>query len=162
MAAKSRQLQIRVTPAQKSALKRAAARAGVDVSSYVLARALPPLRGRLVGVVTALGRGDAPRFALAELSDLLSSQAPAALAEAADLDLDGLSPFLQNYVAAMIEQTAIRNNVDPPAWTRAIEPLDTPYFGAPFIRLRPHLLRASPPAFKRRNLFVDATVGDRV
>jgi hypothetical protein len=28
--------------------------------------------------------------------------------------------------------------------------------------LRAHLLRVSPTAFRRRNLFVDATVGDRV
>jgi uncharacterized protein (DUF1778 family) len=161
--AKSDQLQIRVSPAQKAALKKAARRAGVDVSSYVLARVLPPARARVLDVVGALRRGADQRFALADLSDVLSSQSPAALTEVvADVDLSGLSPFLQNYVAAMVEHAANRADVAPPAWTRAIEPLDEPYFAVPFARLRPHLLRASPTAFKRRNLFVDATVGDRV
>ncbi len=69
--AKSHQLQIRVSAGQKAALRRQARRAGLDMSTYVLARALPA-------------------------------------------------------------------------------------------RLRTYLLRSSPVAFKRRNLFVDATVGDRV
>jgi uncharacterized protein (DUF1778 family) len=161
--AKSDQLQIRVSPAQKTALKKAARRAGVDVSSYVLARVLPQARTRVLESLDALRRGADRRFALAELSDILSSQAPAALAEVvADWHVSGLSPFLQNYVAAMVEHAANGADIAPPSWTRAIEPLDDPYFAVPFVRLRPHLLRASPPAFKRRNLFVDATVGDRV
>jgi hypothetical protein len=43
-----------------------------------------------------------------------------------------------------------------------VEPLERPWFAVPFASLRPHLLSAAPIAFKRRNLFVDATVGDRV
>jgi hypothetical protein len=144
-------------------LKKAARRAGVDVSSCVLARVLPQARARVLDILGALRRGADQRFALAELSDVLSSQAPTALAEVvADWDVSGLPPFLRNYVAAMVEHAANRMNIAPPSWTRAIEPLDEPYFAVPFVRLRPHLLRASPPAFKRRNLFVDATVGDRV
>jgi uncharacterized protein (DUF1778 family) len=160
---KSGQLQIRVSPAQKTALKKAARRAGMDVSNYVLARVLPPARARALDVLTAVRRGADHRFALAELNDLLSNQAPGALPEMiAAFDVSALSPFLQNYIAAMVEHAAGRAGVAPPSWTRAIAPLDAPYFAVPLPGLRPHLLRASPPAFKRRNLFVDATVGDRV
>jgi hypothetical protein len=35
-------------------------------------------------------------------------------------------------------------------------------FGTPIESLRLHLLTASPPAFRRRRIFIDATVGDRV
>ncbi len=43
---KSAQLQIRVSPAQKAAIRQAAKRAGIEMSAYVLARALPALPRR--------------------------------------------------------------------------------------------------------------------
>jgi hypothetical protein len=162
VARKSSQLQIRVTPAQKAALKRLARRAGLDVSSYVLARVQPPAQARMAELVSGLGR-EPDRFALAELNDLLSAATPAELrAAVGDLDVSALSPFLQNYIAAMVEQAAARNGDDPPPWAGHVAPLDRPHFAVPFPRLRPYLLRASPVAFKRRNIFIDATLGDRV
>ena len=74
--AKSQQLQIRVTPEQKSALARRARRAGQDLSSFVLARVLPPAALRFAEAVAALGDADPPRHALAELNDLLTGLAP--------------------------------------------------------------------------------------
>jgi hypothetical protein len=159
VAPKSQQLQIRVTPAQKATLKRLARRAGLDVSSYVLARIQPPVRTRIAGLIGALGRAP-DRFAFAGLNDVLAGLAPAEFRDAvADLSMAGLSPLVQNYVAAMVEQTAHRVGETPPPWVRDIEPLERPYFAAGFSSLRPYLLRAAPVAFKRRNLFVD---GDRV
>lgn len=163
MATKSRQLQIRITPAQKAALKRLARRAGTDVSSYVLSRALPPAGERFREIARSLQNGDDPRLALAELNDLLSGLLPTEFTDSVvDIDLEGATPLLRNYVAAMVEQAAYQKGKPPPSWVRDVEPLDTPYFAAPFRRLRPHLLRASPVPFKRRNLFVDSAVGDRV
>lgn len=163
MSAKSQHLQIRVTPQQKSMLKRLATAAGQDVSSYVLARALPPVRIRFEEILVLLDTGTDHRYALAELNDLLSALAPAELREAvAYADLAQLSPFLRNYVAAMVEQVCHLTRVPPPAWTAQVEPLELPYFAAPLKSLRLHLLRAAPVPFKRRNLFVDATLGDRV
>jgi len=159
---KSQQLQIRVTPTQKEALKRLARRAGLDVSSYVLSRLEPPVHTRIADILQVLRR-EQDRFALAELNDVLARLAPTEFREAvANLDLEGLSPFLQNYVTAMIEHAAHQKGEAPPSWVRDVDPLERPYFAAPFSRLRPHLLHAAPVAFKRRNLFVDATVGDRV
>jgi hypothetical protein len=62
----------------------------------------------------------------------------------------------------MVETAAHRSGVTPPAWTLGVQPLGYPAFGSPLLGLRLHLLLAAPPAFKRRNLFVDSAVGDRV
>ena len=162
MAAKTHQLQIRVTPEQKRALKQRAARSGQDVSTYVLTRALPAARDRLEKILHDLSEGD-HRFWLAELNDLLTSLAPLEFSEAVEeANVDLLSPFLQNYVTAMIELAANQKSVAPPRWAGRVEPLDEPYFAVPFASLRPHLLQTSPVAFKRRNLFIDSSLGDRV
>jgi hypothetical protein len=161
--AKTQQLQIRVTPEQKSALARLARRAGQDVSSFVLARALPPASLRFGEILSALGDTERERFALAELNDLLTELPPRELAEVTEhADLRGLSPLVQNQVAAMVELAAHRKGVAPPSWVREIPPLDEPHFSTPLPGLRLHLLRASPAPFRRRNLFVDSSVGDRV
>ena len=73
-----------------------------------------------------------------------------------------LSPSRDNYVAAMVEYACGRGGIPPPAWTRAIPPLARPEFGSSLESLRLHLLRSAPPPFRRRNLFIDASVGDRV
>lgn len=160
---KSQHLQIRLTPEQKAALKRQALRAGTDVSTFVLARALPPAASRFAELLRALGREDEPQFVLAEFNDLLTGLAPAELRVVlADGDLRGLSPYLQNYVAAMVEQAAYRNRVAPPAWVNDVEPLTEPRFATSLPGLRLHLLSAAPVPFRRRNVFVDSALGDRV
>lgn len=163
MSRKTEQVQIRVTRDEKEALKRRAQRAGVDLSAYVLSRALPSPAIRFAELLAELRREEQPRYALAALNDFLAGLGAADLAAAVgDAALDGLSPFLRNYVAAMVEQTAYLRKVAPPVWVQEVEPLEEPHFAVPFAALRPHLLAASPVAFKRRNLFVDSTVGDRV
>jgi hypothetical protein len=162
VAHKSDQLQIRVSPADKAALKRLARRAGMDVSAYVLSRVRPPAAAALADLVRQLGH-EGDRYVLAEINDLLASLAPAEFTTAAaHLDVGRLSPWPQNYVTAMIEHAAHQKGEPPPVWTLEVAPLERPWFAVPFPRLRPYLLRAAPVAFKRRNLFVDATVGDRV
>ena len=163
MASKSEQLQIRVTPRHQAALKRLAPAAGHDVSSSVLTRTLLPAGRRFEELVALLADGAEHRYVLAELNDFLSALAPGELSNAITwTDLTRLSPFLRNYVAAMIEHTCYLRGVPPPVWTARVAPLDTPFFAAPLKSLRLHLLRASPVAFKQRNLFVDATVGARI
>ena len=165
MSTKSQQLQIRVTAEQKALLKRLARNAGQDVSAYVLARALPEPRLRFGDIVRAIRDARDPRYALAELNDLLTGLTGAQLAEALAAppeELWRLSPLFQNYVAAMVEQASAQRAVPPPPWVRDVPPLAEPYFAAPLKNLRLHLLRAAPVPFKRRNLFVDAGVGDRV
>jgi len=163
MSSKSAQIQIRVTPREKAALKRLAAGAGQDVSSYMLSRALPDDPRRFEQILRRLRSEDERRFVLAELNDFLTALAPTQFAQAVGhADTDRLSLFMQNYVAARIEQAAHQKGVPPPSWVRDIPALDVPYFATPIRSLRPHLMRAAPVPFKRRNLFVDAGVGSRV
>ncbi len=163
MAPKSEQVQIRVSPAQKAALKRYARIAGLEVSAYVILKALPPVRERMERIVKALSRDGRDRHALADLNDLLGRLTRAEFVDAVtNVDVNALSPFLGNYVAAMVELTASRKGVPPPRWARHIKPLAEPHFEGGLDRLRPYLIRVSPVAFRRRNIFVDATIGDRV
>lgn len=163
MPAKTEQLQIRVTPHQKAQLKRRARAAGLDVSTFVLAQALPSGGNWFAEILRVLRTESKRAFALAALNDFLHACAPADFTEAVGYaDVGTLAPYLQNYVAAMVEQAAQQKGVDAPAWTRAIAPLDAPHFATSLISIRPHLLRAAPVPFKRRNIFVDSGVGDRV
>lgn len=161
--AKSQQLQIRVTPQQKDALRRQARAAGQDVSTFVLARALPPANTRFAVLLRALENEDNRRFALAELSDLLERCTPLDFPDAVGVaDLAKLPQWVANYVAAMVEMAAGRKHVPPPAWVRRVEPLTEPHFATTLRSVREHLLRVTPVPFKRRNIFVDASVGARV
>jgi len=163
MGTKTEQLQVRVTPRQKAALKRAARRAGESVSEYVLARVLPSGRDRLEELVHALRDENQRRYALAEINVLLAGLEPVELAEAVAARPDGdLTPYMQNYFAAMIEQAAVQKGIAPPSWLGEIEPLEEPHFATPLAGLRLHLLRASPVPYRRRNIFVDSGVGSRV
>jgi uncharacterized protein (DUF1778 family) len=164
MAGKDRQLQIRVSAAEKAAIQRAADRAGMDVSGWALSRLLPSAQRRFRDLTDALARQPSHRrFTLAELNDLLTDVRPEAFSDAvAEPPAEGLDPYTANYVAAMVETAAHRKNVPPPAWTLAVQPLSRPMFGSPLLGLRLHLLLAAPPAFKRRNIFVDSGIGDRV
>ncbi len=169
MQTKTYHVQIRVTAREKSTLKRLASRSGLDLSSYVLGRALPSQRLRFEKVLRALtdatDRRDTAegRFALAELNDFLTALAPGEFADAvADADVRSLDPLMANYTAALVEQAADRNRVAPPSWVRTISLLDEPYFAGGLKSLRPHLLREAPVPFKRRNIFVDSGLGDRV
>ncbi|HET7691911.1 MAG TPA: hypothetical protein VFM44_02360 [Gemmatimonadota bacterium] len=163
MTTKTGQLQVRVTTKQKAAIRRLARRAGQSVSSYVLSRVLPDERVRFGEILRSLQEESERSFALAELSDFLTCLGPSEFRDAVgEAEIGALAPLAANYVAAMVEQAASRLGVDPPDWTSDVEPLYEPHFAVPFRSLRPHLLRSAPVAFKRRNIFVDSSAGDRV
>ena len=160
---KSSQLQIRISAREKAAIRRAAARAGMDMSTYVLSRVLSAPAARFRDAIAACSGPEPVSFALAELNSLLAGLTPADLRDAvAEAPAAGLSPYLANYVAAMVECACARRAVAVPAWTCAIRPLETPAFGSTLQSLRLHLLTHSPPPFRRRNIFIDASIGDRV
>ena len=103
-----------------------------------------------------------PRFALAELNSLLSDLTAGELSDAvATPPPPGLSDFLANYIAAMVEYACGRRAVAVPRWTRSIAPLVEPVFGSELLSLRLHLLTHSPPPFRARNIFIDSSLGDR-
>jgi uncharacterized protein (DUF1778 family) len=134
MQTKDQQLQIRVTTAQKADIQRAAVRAGLDVTQWILTRLLPPAGRRFRDLTRALAVDPAARrFTLAELNDFLSGLSAQQFQDAtAEPPPAALPRYWANCVAAMVETAANQKGV------------------------------ASPPAFRRRRIFVDATVGDRV
>ena len=162
--AKTGQLQIRVSVGDKARIRRRARRAGLNVSEWVLRRLLPQVEEefqKLCGELAA--RPEARSYGLAHLHDFL------ARLDARDFSLAvrespaaPLQEFEANYVAAMIEHAAHLKEVRPPDWAGDVPPLGEPWFGAPEQGLRLYLLTNSPPPFRRRNLFVDGSVGDRV
>ena len=160
--AKSDQLQIRVSPAEKASIQRAARRAGLDMSAYVLARVLPAAGRRFQDITEACRDPQGARFALAELNSWLAGLSAGELREAVLSPPAELTPRLANYVAAMVEYACGRQGVVPPTWTHAIASLTEPVFGSTLMSLRLHLLSQSPPPFRRRNIFIDASVGSRV
>jgi hypothetical protein len=160
--AKSAQLQLRVSAAEKRAIQRAAQRAGMDMSAYILARVLPAPARRFQDLTLACRDAEGARFALAELNSWLAGLGAGELQDAVAAQPPALTPYLANYVAAMVEYACGLRGVVPPVWTRAVAPLAEPVFGSALVSLRLHLLAHSPAPFRRRNIFIDATVGDRV
>ena len=160
---KDTHLQIRVSPQEKAMIVQEAGRAGMSMSAWLLSRALPPLGLTFRRLVEALKDDDRNRYVYAELNDLLVDLPPGMFdAVAGGEPPTALTPFACNYLAAMVELAASRQGIAPPAWTGQVPPLDTPYFATDLASLRLHLLAHSPPPFRRRNLFIDATLGDRV
>jgi hypothetical protein len=95
---------------------------------------------RFAALLESLGDDGQSRFVLAELNDLLSGltgeELPGAVEHA---NLVGLSPFLRNYVAAMVELASHQRDVPPPAWVRDVEPLERdPHFATSLPGLRLH------------------------
>jgi len=161
--AKTAQLQIRVSAEEKRLIAHAAQRAGMDMSSYVLQRILGVHESRIEEAVRLIGNEETRSYGYAELNDFLVSLGVTELRRAvADRPFDSLPAEVENYVAAMIEQACARAGIEAPAWTRKIEPLDTPFFGSQLGSLRLHLLANSPAPFKRRNVFIDTSIGGRV
>lgn len=162
MVTRNEQLQIRVTMAEKAAIRAAAERAQMGMSQWVLARALPSAARRVAALVEILSQDDSSA-AWAELIDLMQSSGPLEFnAAVSGIEVTGLSARDANYLAALTEMRAHQLEVAAPAWTRRVLPLETPWFGTSLRRLREHLLVNAPVAFRRRNLFVDAAVGSRV
>ena len=160
---KDSQLQIRVSQRQKTAIRRAAARAGQDVSSWVLSRCLSEGRESFERIVNSLVSTSDPSYVMAELNDFLTSLAPDDFADAVSPGLPrGCDTVLANRVAAMVEYAARKKEAFPPLWTRDIPPLLHPVFDSELQSLRVSLLLHSPAPFKRRNIFLDASIGDRV
>ena len=160
---KTAQLQIRVSTAEKTAIQRAARRAGMDMSSFILGRLLPAAGARFQELTTDCADAAGARFALAELNSFLSGLGAGELRDAVTSPLPaGLGAFRANYIAAMVEYACAQRGIAPPVWTRAIAPLAVPAFGSELESLRLYLLTHSPPPFRHRNIFIDASIGARV
>lgn len=164
LVSKTQQLQIRISAQDKTLIRARAANAGMDVSKWVLQQVLPPAEREFQALCRALAaRPDARSFTFAEFQDWLNrltgSEFVRAVRHAPEVQLP---PFEANYLAATVEHAAAIKGVHPPRWTVAVEALDAPWFASSLKSLRLYLLTHSPPPFRRRNLFIDSSVGQRV
>lgn len=133
------------------------------MSAYVLSRVLSVPEAQYRRCVAASAGAEPNSFVLAELNSLLASLTAGELQDAVLTPPPaGVTPYLGNYIAAMVEHACARRAIAVPAWTRSIAPLPEPVFGTTLQSLRLYLLTHSPPPFRSRNIFIDATLGDRV
>lgn len=160
---KSLQLQIRVSPREKAAIARYAKTAHMGISQWVLSKALPPGQQVFQDLFLQLKSASNPKYVLAQIHDMLNAAGADEFEQmVAQSPGVSLNDYWANYVAAMIEYTASRKGKKPPSWASRVPPLKIPVFGSDLKSLRLYLLIHSPPPFRRRNIFIDATVGQRV
>lgn len=163
MPRKTSHIQIRVTAEQKRTMKRLAGEASMDLSSWVLRRVLPDETGRFQELAAQLAKPAQIPFALAELSDYLRALPVAAFRRAvSEPPRARIDPATLNHLAGSIELAAARRGLEPPAWTATVPVPETPGFGSSLASVRLYLLTRSPVALRRRNLFMDASMDDRV
>jgi hypothetical protein len=124
---------------------------------------LPQSHDRFQELVAALAKSDDRSYAFAELADYLrvlpvrEFQRAVAFVPKAKLDSATL-----NHLAGMIELASERRDVEPPGWTREVPIPAMPTFGSSLASVRLYLLTRAPVAFRRRNIFVDASIDERV
>jgi len=160
---KTAQMQIRVSLREKKLIREAANRANMNMSDWILKKLFPDLQVRFQELTVALNDSNNRRPALASLNDLFSAtSADEFRLMTADSPQVPLSSINANYLAAMIEYAASHKKVKSPAWVFSISPLSAPYFGSNIKSLRLYLLTHSPAVFRRRNIFIDSSLGDRV
>lgn len=161
---KTSQLQIRVDADQKKRIRQRAQNAGMDVSKWVLCQLLPPAGERFQTLCKELAEEPSRRaYTLAELHDFFKRLEPREFSVALQHPPAAqLAPFAANYLAAMIEYAAAARNAPVPEWVKNTERLEAPWFASSLQGLRLYLLTHSPPAFRRRNLFIDSSVGERI
>jgi uncharacterized protein (DUF1778 family) len=161
--AKLGQLQIRVNAREKAAIQAAARRAGMDMSAYVLARVLPGVETRAHSLLERMHSAASRKLAMAEFSSMLNELSSVELEQAVRIPpVRTLPDEVRNYLAAMVELVCARRRVSLPQWTCEVAPLRQPHFASELVGLRLHLLMNSPAPFRRRNLFVDTSVGGQV
>lgn len=161
---KTEQLQIRVSAQEKELIQGRAARAGVDVSKWILQQTLPSAEQDFQQLCAELANNPHSRsHVFAELNDLLTGLSSKHFGPAMkNPPTTDLPDFEMAYIAAMVEQAASIRQVTAPAWTARVKSIDQPWFASSLFGLRLHLLLSSPPPFRRRNIFVDSSIGDRV
>ena len=164
LVSKTHQLQIRISAEDKALLRARAASAGMDVSKWVLQQVLPPVERKFQALCGELAsRPDALSFTIAEIQDWFNQLTGEEFVRAVRYAPQARLPaFEANYLAAIVEHAAAIKGVNSPRWTVTVEPLDTPWFASSLKSLRLYLLTHSPPPFRRRNLFIDSSVGQRV
>lgn len=160
---KNEQLQIRLSASEKSAIKNRARLANMDMSSWVLSNIFPSQQKYFHDLLVKLGESQNKKLLLADLHDFLEKLEANEFKQTLESSpVTELGNYLNNYVAAMIEHAAYKKRAAIPDWINNISPLQKPVFGSDLKSLRLYLLSHSPAAFRRRNIFIDSSIGERV
>lgn len=161
--AKNQQIQLRISVKEKGMIKQAALRAGMTMSEWILAKVLPAKQQHYQELIRKIATAREQSYVFAELNDLLNASSVKELASIlATPFVTELNSYQQNYLAAMLEVVAHKRSLKVPLWLSEIPGLDGPVFGTRLNSLRMYLLLRAPPPFRRRNIFIDSTIGDRV
>lgn len=163
---KTNHIQLRLSPEQKESIRCSAHKAGMTISAWVLGKIFVDSQAKFLVLVQKLktvqetsDRSYVLNELNAFLADLSKDELLQLIQEYHHVDLNEL---MDNYVAAMVEQACSKYGMQLPSWLDECPPLGLPYFGTNLASLRLYLLRSSPPPFKKRNIFIDATIGDLV
>lgn len=164
---KTEQLQIKVSLHMKEMIRKRAQAANMDLSEWLLENVFPsPYREfqSLINNLVIQERLENPFIAFAELNDFLLQLCPDELVQAIqEGPQKKLSDLAFNYVAAMVEQACHKKKVmSLPLGLEEAAGVEKPYFRSSFQNLRLYLLTVSPISFRKRNIFTDSTVGDRL
>lgn len=160
---KTSQLQIRVSPQEKELIAKAAKREGQDISTWVLKKIINNNQEIFFELVKKLVSANEYHYVLSELNDFISNLSAKECHVVFKVKPDiKLSAYLSNYLAAMIEQAATKKGFSIPHWLEEIEVLQEAHFETSLVSLRPYLLINTPISFRKRGIFLDSTIGDRI
>lgn len=156
-------LQIRVTSTEKKLIQSKARRLGMDMSVWVKSRLFSEQNQNYRELIDSILDKSSSKEALAFLNDFLHALTAKEFHEVVtEIPEHFINSLEGNYIAAMVEMAAHQKNITSPSWTNKYAGLSKPYFSSKFEKLRLHLLLSSPIPFRKRNIFIDSTIGDRV
>jgi len=137
--------------------------AGMEMSSWVKKQLFSKDKRTYLDILKHVIPGENNKEGFALFHDFLNNITPTLLADVVvDLPERLRDTLSGNYMAAMVEVACHIKGVIPPLWVQKYKGLMTPYFSSTLPSLRMYLMQSSPPPFRRRNIFIDASIGDRV
>ena len=160
---KNENIQIRVSSSQKEKLKKIAKLQKMSLSEYILSISLTEITPlEIIDLYASMAKEDDKSFHLARINELLMKCPKHMWEKLVSFYPKNLDEKAIAYVAGLIEQAAFIRSLSKPSWSTKIEALEEPLFASHLEKLRLYLLIKSPIPFRKRNIFIDSSVGDRV
>ena len=156
-------IQIRINKKEKAKFVKLAELDNMSLSNWILNKLkidISPVEIKIIYGQIAIASDSS--YALAFLNDSLMKVPKHTWSDLVSIKPENLNFENLCYVASMIEHAAEIRELNTPLWVNDIGALQTPYFVSTFKNLRLYLLINSPVSFRKRNIFIDASIGDRV
>lgn len=157
-------LQIRLSKHEKELIVKAAGANGVNISKWIMQRIMIDKRSQFQSICLKMSKDITNKsFYLSDLNDYLTNLSANEFLIALDTRPNvKLSISDWNIIVAMIDYAAYKKRAKSPDWLNDVEPLQHPLFATELTTVRQYLLITSPIAFRRRNIFVDTSIGGMV